>query len=72
MLIEGYILLIMDGSIHPRKDLQLVNGNKSDKPNKKYFIITNNNKKVYFLTAVPATKWLKKTGWAFQIVTLDI
>ena len=40
----------MDGSIHPRKDLQLVNGNKSDsdKPNKKYFIITNNNKKVYF------------------------
>ena len=21
---------------------------KSDKPNKKYFIITNNNKKVYF------------------------
>jgi hypothetical protein len=28
------------------------------------------NFKVFFLTAVPATKWLKKTGWASQFVFL--
>ena len=27
------------------------------------------NFKVFFLTAVPATKWLKKTGWASQFAT---
>ena len=30
----------------------------------------NINFKVFFLTAVPATKWLKKTGWASQFVFL--
>ena len=29
----------------------------------------NINFKVFFLTAVPATKWLKKTGWASQFAT---